>query len=85
MTERTQRNTEPYAIGDCVEITLGLSDGEDAFHGQKCLVVDHFWDPWIQQRGEHIDAVSYLLQPVDSNQLLIPFFRHHDLKGLSSR
>jgi hypothetical protein len=79
MEDVPQPKSEPYALGDRVQIYLSAADPDAAHHETECIVVDRFEDELPQDSGRELDAYTYRLRPVDDDTPLSVEFRHFDL------
>lgn len=79
MEDIPQPKSEPYALGDQVQIYLSEADPDATHHGTVCVVIDRFQDELPQDSGRELDAYTYRLRPVDDETPLPVEFRHFDL------
>lgn len=79
MEDIPQPSSDPYTVGDRVEIYVGPDDADARFHGTVCEVVEVQSDDLDAETGRTTDAYSYSLRAVTSDDILPISFRHHDL------
>ena len=79
MEDVPQPSTEPYSVGDLVQIYLGTNDPDARFHGTTCEVAVVHTDDLGTETGRSTDAYSYTLRGLKTGDELTVPFRHHDL------
>ena len=79
MEDVPQPASEPYAVGERVQIYLGPDDPDASHHGTVCAVLDVLVDDLGTETERPMDAYSYTLRDVDTDERLPVPFRHRDL------
>ena len=79
MEDIPQPSSEPYSVGDTVQIYVGSDDIDARCHGIVCEIVEVLEDDLSTETGRGLDGYSYLLRDINSDEKLQVSFRHHDL------
>ena len=79
MEDVPQPSTEPYSVGDRVQIYIGPDDPDARHHGTVCEVMDVHVDDLGTETERPMDAYSYTLRDEDTDETLSVPFRHRDL------
>lgn len=79
MEDIPQPSPDSYSVGDRVRIYIGSDDPDSRYHGVVCEIIGVITDDLDSETGRSIDAYSYSLRDVQTDQELPISFRHHDL------
>ncbi|WP_377071357.1 hypothetical protein [Natribaculum luteum] len=79
MSDIPQPATRPYSQGERVQIYLGPDDPDERYHNTRCEVTDIHTDDLDSDTGRELDAYSYSLRVLETDETLTLTFRHHDL------
>lgn len=64
MKDIPQPSSDPYSVGDRVEIYVGPDDADARFHRTVCEVAEVHSDDLNAETGRTTDAYSYTLRTV---------------------
>lgn len=79
MNDVPQPASQPYEVGDIVEIQTPEENGDARFDGYVCVVVDAHEDDFDSLTERKLDRMSYQIRPVDAEKPLPVWFRHFDI------
>lgn len=79
MEDVPQPSTEPYSVGDQVQVYLGPDDPDARHHDRVCEVLDVLVDDLGTETERPLDAYSYTLRDIESEEKLPVSFRHRDI------
>ncbi len=79
MEDIPQPASDPYAVGDRVQIYISFDDPDSRYHGVVCEINEVLTDDLSAETGRTTDAYSYTLQDVETGEELPISFRHRDL------
>lgn len=79
MDDIPQPASEPYSVSDVVRIYLGPDDPDSRYHGIRCEVTEVMIDNLDSQTDRPLDAYSYTLKAMETEEELPISFRHRDL------
>lgn len=79
MPEIPQPASEPYSVGDHVQIYIGPDDPDAQHHGTVCEITEVQTDDLGAETERPLDAYSYTLRTLDTDETLSIAFRHRDL------
>lgn len=83
MEDIPQPTSEPYEVGEQVQVYLGPNDPDVAHHGIDCIVVERYEDDLNQDTGRELDRFYYEVRSVDTDDIISTSFRHTDLVPIS--
>jgi len=75
----SQPAPEPYSVSDIVRIYLGPNDPDSRYHGMICEIAEVAIDDLDSQTGRSLDAYTYTVQSLETEEELPISFRHRDL------
>jgi len=79
MEDIPQPASDPYSVGERVQIYIGSDDPDSQYHGVVCEVVEILTDDLGKETGRGIDSHSYTLQNVETDEQIPVSFRQRDL------
>ena len=79
MEDIPQPASEPYSVGERVQIYIGADDPDSRYHGVVCEVVEVLTDDLGKETGRGIDTYSYTLRDVETDEQIPVSFRQRDL------
>ena len=79
MEDVPQPLSEPYSVGDRVQVYIGSDDPDAQYHGTVCEVIAAYRDDLSTETGRTTDAYSYGLEDVEIGEEIPISFRHSDL------
>jgi len=74
-----QPASEPYSVSDIVRIYLGPDDPDSRYHGMVCEITEVAIDDLDSQTGRSLDAYTYTVQSLETEEGIPISFRHRDL------
>lgn len=79
MDDIPQPAPEPYSESDVVRIYLDPDDPDGRYHGMICRITEVAIDDLDSQTGRPLDAYTYNVQSMQTQEELPISFRHRDL------
>lgn len=79
MEDIPQPSSEPYSVGDRVQIYIGADDSDSQYHGTVCEITEVLRDDLDEETGRATDAYSYVLRDIETDEEISLSFRHRDL------
>lgn len=79
MEDIPQPSRSLYAVGDRVRLYLDPDDPDAHLHGTVCAVVNVETDDLDAETGRPMDAYSYTVRDLETNDMLPFSVRHRDL------
>ena len=79
MDDIPQPSPEPYSVSDVVRIYLGPDDPDSRYHGMVCEITEAAVVDLDSQTGRSLDAYTYTVQSLETEEEIPISFRHRDL------
>ncbi|UPV75628.1 hypothetical protein M0R89_06070 [Halorussus limi] len=79
MEDIPQPASEPYSVGEKVQIYIESADPDSKYNNMICEVLEVFTDDLGTETKRNTDSYSYILLNIESDEDLPISFRHRDL------